>query len=152
MVKCFLVMLWLAGGFLFFVPLIIESMISRFEIEGLPAPQGSKRHVGNNRFIEASKNLPAWRAKVESECRLLFGEPIDGALEVELWFYLPKPSSVSREFPSVMPDLDKLVRAVGDGLTKGGAIIDDSRIVNLLAYKRYSLDGWTGVKVQITRL
>lgn len=145
-------MLWLLFGSLFFVPLIIESMISRFEVEGLPAPQGSKRHVGNNRFIEASKNLPAWRAAIEEECRSLFDEPIDGALEVELWFYLPKPSSVSRDYPSVMPDLDKLVRAVGDGLTKGGAIVDDARIVNLLAYKRYSIDGWTGVKVQITHL
>jgi Holliday junction resolvase RusA-like endonuclease len=134
------------------VLLIIESMISKFEVEGLPAPQGSKRYVGNNRFVEASKYLPAWRSAIENQCRELFDEPLDGALEVELWFYLPKPSSVSRVYPSVMPDTDKLVRAVGDGLTKGGAIADDSRIVNLLAYKRYSLNGWTGVHIQITTL
>lgn len=127
-------------------------MISSFEVEGLPAPQGSKKYVGNNRFVEASKYLPAWRSAIERQCQDLFEEPMDGALEVELWFYLPKPSSVSRKYPSVMPDTDKLVRAVGDGLTKGGAIVDDSRIVNLLAYKRYSVDGWTGVHITISTI
>lgn len=132
--------------------LIIGRVISKFSVEGLPAPQGSKRHVGNGRMIEASKFLPAWRAKIKQECESLFDEPMDGALEVELWFYLPRPSSVSREYPTVMPDLDKLCRAVGDGLTAGGAISDDARIVDLHAFKRYSVDGWTGVVVQIAQI
>jgi crossover junction endodeoxyribonuclease RusA len=127
-------------------------MISKFAVFGVPAPQGSKRHVGNGRMIEASKFLPAWRKAIETECQSLFEEPIDGALEVELWFYLPRPSSVSRDYPTVMPDLDKLVRSVGDGLTQGGAIADDARIVDLHAYKRYSVDGWTGVHIKITQI
>jgi len=127
-------------------------MISNFAVFGVPAPQGSKRHVGNGRMIEASKFLPAWRKAIETECQSLFEEPIDGALEVELWFYLSRPSSVSREYPTVMPDLDKLVRSVGDGLTQGGAIADDARIVDLHAYKRYSVDGWTGVQIKITQI
>lgn len=127
-------------------------MRSKFAVEGLPAPQGSKRHVGNGRMIEASKYLPAWRKAIETECQSLFDEPIDGALEVELWFYLPKPSSVSRDYPTVMPDTDKLVRGVLDGLTKGGAIVDDARVVDLHAYKRYSVDGWTGVHIEIAQI
>lgn len=132
--------------------LTIESMISKFSVEGLPAPQGSKRHVGNGRMIEASKYLPAWRKAIETECQSLFEEPMDGALEVELWFYLPKPSSVSRDYPTVMPDVDKLVRGCLDGMVKGGAIVDDSRVVDLHAYKRYSVDGWTGVQVVVQHL
>jgi crossover junction endodeoxyribonuclease RusA len=127
-------------------------MISKFSVEGLPAPQGSKRHVGNGRMIEASKYLPAWRKAIETECQSLFEEPMDGALEVELWFYLPKPSSVSRDYPTVMPDVDKLVRGCLDGMVKGGAIVDDSRVVDLHAYKRYSVDGWTGVQVVVQHL
>jgi crossover junction endodeoxyribonuclease RusA len=127
-------------------------MISKFSVEGLPAPQGSKRHVGNGRMIEASKYLPAWRKAIETECQSLFDEPMDGALEVELWFYLPRPSSVSRDYPIVMPDVDKLVRGCLDGMTKGGAIVDDSRVVDLHAYKRYSVDGWTGVQVVVQHL
>lgn len=132
--------------------LTIESMISKFSVEGLPAPQGSKRHVGNGRMIEASKYLPAWRKAIEIECQSLFEEPMDGALEVELWFYLSKPSSVSRDYPTVMPDVDKLVRGCLDGMVKGGAILDDSRVVDLHAYKRYSVDGWTGVQVVVQHL
>jgi len=127
-------------------------MINKFSVEGLPAPQGSKKHVGNGRMVEASKYLPAWRKAIEEECKSLFEEPMDGALEVELWFYLPRPSSISREFPTVMPDVDKLVRGCLDGMTKGGAIVDDSRVVDLHAYKRYSFDGWTGVEVVVQHL
>ena len=127
-------------------------MVNKFAVFGVPAPQGSKRYVGNNRFVEASKFLPAWRMAVEKECAALFDEPFDGPLEVELWFYLPKPTSVVRDFPSVFPDLDKLCRSVNDSLTKGGAISDDARIVNLLAYKRYSVDGWTGVHISISNV
>jgi len=127
-------------------------MINKFSVEGLPAPQGSKKHVGNGRMVEASKYLPAWRKAIEEECKSLFEEPMDGALEVELWFYLPRPSSISREFPTVMPDVDKLVRGCLDAMTKGGAIVDDSRVVDLHAYKRYSFDGWTGVEVVVQHL
>jgi len=127
-------------------------MISKFAVFGVPAPQGSKRHVGNGRMIEASKYLPAWRKAIETECQSLFEEPMDGALEVELWFYLPKPCSVSREYPTVMPDTDKLVRGVLDGLTKGAAIVDDKLVVDLHAYKRYAIDGWTGVHIKISQI
>jgi Holliday junction resolvase RusA-like endonuclease len=37
-------------------------------------------------------------------------------------------------------------------MTKGGAIVDDSRVVDLHAYKRYSVDGWTGVQVVVQHL
>jgi Holliday junction resolvase RusA-like endonuclease len=110
--------------------------------------QGDRDEDFNTRLA----SYHAWRKAIETECQSLFEEPIDGALEVELWFYLPRPSSVSRDYPTVMPDLDKLVRSVGDGLTQGGAIADDARIVDLHAYKRYSVDGWTGVHIKITQI
>ena len=36
----------------------------QFYVVGDPAPQGSKKHVGNGRFIESSKKLAPWRAAV----------------------------------------------------------------------------------------
>ena len=33
----------------------------RWMTVGIPAPQGSKRHVGNGIMIEQSASLPAWR-------------------------------------------------------------------------------------------
>lgn len=108
-----------------------------------PGPQGSKRHVGNGRMIEASKKVAPWRAAVALEIQkawlafdgfVIFDEPV----EVEVTFYLPRPSTVKRILPSVPPDVDKLARSTLDGLVQGGALVDDSLVVNLTALKRYA--------------
>lgn len=50
------------------------------------------------------------------------------------------------------PDLDKLLRALNDGLT-GVAFHDDSQVVNIAATKRRAEPGEeTGVEVNITRI
>jgi Holliday junction resolvase RusA-like endonuclease len=46
-----------------------------------------------------------------------------------------KPSAPRR--PAGRPDVDKLARAVLDGLTMGGAFTDDSQVVELQASKWY---------------
>ena len=46
--------------------------------------------------------------------------------------------TVDRQLPSVSPDLDKLIRAVGDSLTDSGVVTDDSRIVRISARKLYA--------------
>jgi Holliday junction resolvase RusA-like endonuclease len=62
-----------------------------------------------------------------------------GPVRVELWFFLPKPASVTRAYPSVPPDLDKLERSVLDALKPIWE--DDSRAVDTEVYKRYVEDG-----------
>jgi len=44
-------------------------------------------------------------------------------------------------YPAGVPDLDKLCRAVLDGLTMGGAWKDDSQVINLHAVKKYGVPG-----------
>ncbi|QDH92357.1 RusA-like resolvase [Gordonia phage Spooky] len=39
-------------------------MTNTIWIPGIPAPQGSKRHVGNGILIESSKRVGPWRAVV----------------------------------------------------------------------------------------
>lgn len=39
-------------------------MTRRFAVFGLPAPQGSKRHVGEGRMVESSKRVKPWRRQV----------------------------------------------------------------------------------------
>ena len=36
----------------------------RFSVLGLPAPQGSKTHIGNGRMVESSKRVKPWRRQV----------------------------------------------------------------------------------------
>ena len=54
---------------------------------GIPAPQGSKRHVGNGIMIENSKRVKPWRQDVkEAALNHYDGEIIDQAVEIEIIF------------------------------------------------------------------
>ena len=122
----------------------------RIVVRGIPAPQGSKRHVGGGRMVEMSRAVGPWREAVRAETqRAMNGTPpMAGPLSVQLAFWLPRPKSAPKKvlYPAKRPDLDKLVRAVFDGLTEGRVWADDSQVVNLGARKRYEgeLDGQLG--------
>lgn len=119
-------------------------MVSFF-VEGIPVPQGSKvcKCLGARPVMwEANSKLKTWRdtvtaqAQIEMIARGL--ESIVNPVELVLDFRLPKPKSVTRDVPSVKPDLDKLVRAIGDALTKSGIYKDDALVIALAASKSYS--------------
>lgn len=122
-----------------------------FFAEGVPAPQGSKRHVGGGRLIESSRQVGPWREIVRQAAITAMGDrpPIDGPVYLVQVFALPRPKShygtgrssgqIKRgapHRPPVRPDLDKLARAVGDALT-GVCYHDDAQVVNLCAAKYY---------------
>lgn len=106
-------------------------------VYGQPAPQGSKRHVGGGRMIEASKKVGPWRAAVEEAVASLFFEPFSGPVRVEMVFFLKRPKTVTRLMPTVPPDLDKLVRGLFDALTIANVWVDDSLAVEMCAEKVY---------------
>ena len=123
---------------------------------GDPAPQGSKKVV-RGRLIEASKKLKPWRAAIEKACQPYAEENIYlGPVRLEVDFFLPRPPSIKmtkRPLPIVPPDLDKLLRAVGDGVGQSGFIWgDDSQIVEIFARKFYSDDRDPGAIIHITFL
>lgn len=123
-----------------------------FRVDGIPAPQGSKRHVGNGRMIESSKKLKPWRDKLIRELKANYtGQPLDEPIEVTAAFFMPKPQRPRFPEPAVTPDADKLARAVGDALQHAGVIKDDSRITEWRITKRYHTQGWTGAHITIER-
>lgn len=125
-------------------------MFLSFWIGGLPASQGSKRHVGRGIMIEANKQLPAWRKAIEDRAREIHkDEPIDQPVIVRADFFLPKPKRPRWLVPATALDLDKLQRALGDGLEKGGVLKNDARIVTWVATKYYAEDGKTGCQVTV---
>jgi crossover junction endodeoxyribonuclease RusA len=109
-----------------------------FRVNGLPAPQGSKRHVGNGRMIEASKKVGPWRAAVFEAVASLDFEPFANECSIEIVFYLEKPKTVKRILPTVPPDLDKLIRGLLDALTLAHVWLDDALAVDITAVKIYS--------------
>ncbi len=73
-------------------------------------------------------------------------KPTDRAIHITLVFIMRKPKTVTRDFPTVAPDLDKLVRAVLDGLT-AIAYRDDAQVTDIRAHKVYGEN--PGVEVRI---
>lgn len=121
---------------------------------GHPEPGGSKKGFVNPRtggviITDANKKVKGWREEVARVARLA-GEPkFDGPVHLFLTFFLERPKghygtgrnadvlkTSAPEYPIVMPDTTKLVRAVEDALT-GIAWTDDSRVVQQVAAKRY---------------
>lgn len=74
-------------------------------------------------------------------------EPYDGPLEVCMEFYRPVQASLSQKErarrlsgvhrPTVKPDLSNYIKALEDGLN-GIIWVDDNRIVQIVAEKKYS--------------
>ena len=136
----------------------------RFEVRGLPVPQGSARgFVVKGRAIITSDNvgLRGWRGLVADIAqRHAPPELWHGPVSVSLEFWLPQPRSRPttvgrgkkkrsvRIWPDRKPDLDKLVRAVIDSLTNV-VFVDDSQVVRIYATKDY---GTPGVDVLVERI
>ena len=127
-----------------------------------PAPQGSKKYVGSRKsaagnlipmIVESSPKLPAWRKAVSNavvDAMVASGDlsKFDGAVKVEAVFYLTRPKTVTRAYPSKPPDVDKLARGLLDGMLP--CWVDDSLVVRLEVSKVYAT-GQSGVAVTVTK-
>lgn len=128
----------------------------RFYVYGVPAPQGSKRHVGNGVMVESSKRLPVWREDVKhAALAALDANPqwdrTARIITAQMWFVLPRPRHHYRtgknahllrdaapHLHTTKPDLDKLLRSTGDALTSAGVYPDDACMARIVAAKVYA--------------
>lgn len=94
----------------------------------------------------------AWKNRVSKTAREEYSGPLlTGFVSLECVFYLPRPKShfgigananrlkpSAPALPGVRPDVDKLLRSVGDGLTQSSKVyVDDKLIVDMIGRKRY---------------
>lgn len=113
-------------------------------VNGTPAPQGSKVRGRNGGVFESSKKVAPWREAVRAEAQRAFLAdellPVDGPVLLVITFYLNRPKSIPARvlYPVKYPDLDKLQRSTFDGLAEGGALANDSRVVDVHARKLYA--------------
>lgn len=112
---------------------------------GTPAPQGSKRHVGNGVMVESSKAVKPWREDVKQAALTArdHGAPcLDGPLLVRMVFTLRRPKSAPKRLtiPDRTPDLSKLCRATEDAITTAGLWADDARCSDYVRLAKV----WTG--------
>ena len=120
-------------------------VMDRFFVPGAPIPQGSLKFINGHAIHVRAADLATWRAMIYAKARE--SVPMrEGAVYVGLTFVMRRPKTVKRDLPFVRPDLDKLVRAVLDGLT-GAAYNDDEQVCVLAAEKVYG--DQTGVFITI---
>jgi len=133
------------------------------EVRGIPAPQGSKIRNRYGAVYESNRAVGPWREAIRAEVQRQILAPLAGAVICEITFRLGRPKghygtgrnagSVRPGAPAVpagKPDLDKLCRAVLDGLTDGHAWKDDGQVFTLIARKVYALPGMpTGCRITL---
>jgi len=132
-----------------------------FVVLGRPQPAGSKRAfavrkggrlTGAVAVVEtAEKRVRPWQALIRDAAlqAMQSQELLDGALILEVDFYLARPRSHYRtgrhseqlrdaapSYPTTRPDATKLLRGLEDALT-GIVWRDDAQIVTQVARKRY---------------
>lgn len=138
-------------------------MTIELRVFGTPAPQGSKRHVGGGRMVEASKKVAPWREAVVSEAIRsgLADRRVDTPCRIAITFYMPRPAghtgahgikASAPDWPHRTPDLDKLVRSTFDALTQAAVWTDDARVVYVTAVKTYADRTGPGALITITEM
>ena len=127
-----------------------------FFVPGIPKPQGSKRAFmpkgGTRPVMVEDANVKPWRVAIAWAAKeAQAGAPLrTGPLLLDVEFRFPRPLShhvggradrplraPAPRWVERAPDLDKLVRAVGDALT-GTVYGDDRQIVRIWATKVYA--------------
>lgn len=116
-------------------------------VPGTPVPQGSlSRGSHGGLYHSNSAKLKAWRSTIArhvGEALPDGWETLTGAVRMRMLFAVEMSASTRRKYAEcapykpTMPDLDKLVRAVGDALTKI-VYVDDGQIVELAASKVFA--------------
>lgn len=130
----------------------------RIIVHGIPAPQGSKRHVGNGVMVESSAKVKPWREAVKWAAleALRIYEPFGPGTPIAatMTFYLPRPKGhygtgknaatlkpSAPTFVTTKPDKDKLIRSTFDALGDAGVWVDDAQVVVGTYWKRYADNG-----------
>lgn len=142
-------------------------MSVRFFVLGIPAPGGSKKHVGGGKLVDACKGAAPWKARVAASAAFAMKGRglLMGPLRFRFEFVFPRPKkhygtgrNASKLKPSAPdlhtgpPDTTKLIRSTEDAL-KGIVWRDDSEVSYQTAMKRYANAGQNpGVHITVDEI
>lgn len=144
-------------------------MAIKFSVQGIPAPKGSAKAYmrPGMKFPVVTHDNPKtkpWEqairaAAIEAGCQATYTGPV----WVRVVFLFPRPKGhyrangveIRASAPTThttKPDLDKLVRALLDGLN-AQAFVDDNQVVEVTARKRYArAEEQVGAHIEIDSL
>jgi Holliday junction resolvase RusA-like endonuclease len=138
------------------------------DVRGTPRPQGSLRFHKLANGATAARypaNVYEWRSQVQQAVAEADVEPFEGAVHLALGFDLARPlghfgtgrnktlvKASAPPFPTVAPDLDKLIRCIADAVTDAGLWKDDAQVAAVTAAKRYAIHRPPGVLITVSEM
>lgn len=124
------------------------------EVLGRPAPKGSRiagiTKSGHSYTRAASRFEEPWVNAVRDGTRNVMRHHagVQPPYGVDLTIRIARPQKPTSPWPT-RHDLDKLVRAVIDGLVKGGAMQDDRHVTEMRASKEFVAEQDAGVLARV---
>ena len=112
-----------------------------FEIPGEPIAKSRPRaymREGHIYFYN-EKNVTEYQKKVKSIAYFHIKEPSLRPISMMITFYIKRPKTVKRKYPTARPDLDNYEKTILDALN-GVAYKDDAQVVIVLKAKKYTED------------
>ena len=138
------------------ITLIDTGRVIVVDVLGRPAPKGSriagKTKAGKAYTYPASTYEKGWVEEVSHATKLIMRHHStpEPPYHVDLTFRLVKARRSIYVFPTG-PDIDKLARAVIDGLVRGGAMRDDRYVTTLTVRKIFAVsDQEMGVRAEVS--
>lgn len=136
-----------------------------FAVEGVPKPQPRPRAYRRGDFIGLYNppDADVWRHTINQAGReYVPSEPMEGPLRVGMLFVMPRPKShlkangelkpSSPAIPTTKPDIDNLIKAVLDEMTKMKFWLDDKQVAVIQANKIYEGESKRGLIVNVREI
>jgi Holliday junction resolvase RusA-like endonuclease len=121
-------------------------------VPGIPKAQPRPRMTRKGHAYNPD-TAKEWKQKIQAAFLPLRKGTIDGPVNLEVWFYMPKPKSMKKTNDAVphikKPDTDNLLKAVMDALTDIRIWRDDCVVFSTVASKWYAT-GYTGARIIIS--
>lgn len=134
-----------------------------FVVPGAPIGQGNMTQNRYGIIYDSTKGLRPWREMVTGHALRAMNmarnksaglQKFTSSVGLHVCFVMPRPKSYPKTkfVPATKkPDLDKLMRAIGDALTDARVWVDDSQVVESFASKRLADFGESpGVHILVT--
>lgn len=121
-----------------------------FVIPGPPVAKGRPKFAmrGGKGMAYTPEKTRAWEkaARLIVSAGMKGNPPLEGPIDAELWFGLPRPKTVKRKHPAVKSDIDNFIKNAFDAMN-GIAFVDDCQVVRVNARKEYSFPPMVIIKI-----
>lgn len=132
-------------------------------IAGPPVGAARPRFVRETGRVYMPGTSTRWEAHATARARKAWRgrQPLDEAVEVEVVAVIARPAALRRRadpdgrIPAwrPKPDVDNAAKLAMDALVKAGVMVDDTRVVQLVAKKVYAAkDGDACVEIRLRRV